>query len=285
MFMGPTGVGKTELGLALAEFLFNDEKSLIRIDMSEFMERHSISKFVGSPPGYVGHEEGGNITELVRHRPYSVILFDEIEKAHPEIFNIMLQILDNGRLTDAKGRHVNFKNSVIIMTSNIGGEFIKEIASLGFVNGENSNAKEKERELKEKIYSSLERRFRPEFINRLDEIIVFNSLTFDSIKKIAKIQLARLTSRLAERSISVSISADAESALAKEGYDHMFGARPLKRLIQNKILNPLAEKIVANKIRNSDKVFVDFREGEYVLSTERPVRLPKKIKAVEEAVV
>ena len=278
MFMGPTGVGKTELGLALAEFLFNDEKSLIRIDMSEFMERHSVSKFIGSPPGYVGYEEGGNITELVRHRPYSVILFDEVEKAHPEIFNIMLQILDNGRLTDAKGRHVNFKNSVIIMTSNIGGEFIKEIASLGFVNEEaDRGVKEKERELKEKIYGALERRFRPEFINRLDEIIVFNSLTIENIKKIAKIQLARLTKRLSERNISVEISASAEAELAKEGYDQLFGARPLKRLIQNKILNPLAEKIVANKIRNGDRVFVDFsvsggKEGEFTLSIDHPSR-------------
>ena len=285
MFMGPTGVGKTELALALAEFLFNDEKALVRVDMSEFMERHAVSKFIGSPPGYVGYEEGGNITEVVRHRPYSVILFDEIEKAHPEVFNIMLQILDNGRLTDAKGRHVNFKNSVIIMTSNVGGELIREIASLGFVNGENKKTqKEKEAELKMKIQNSLERRFKPEFINRLDEIVVFNSLTLENIKKIGRIQIARLTQRLSLRNISVTISESAENALAKEGYDPMFGARPLKRLIQSRILNPLAEKIVSNKVRNGDKVNVDFINEAFVINTERSLRLPKGSKIAEEAI-
>jgi len=279
MFMGPTGVGKTELALALAEFMFNDEKALVRVDMSEFMERHAVSKFIGSPPGYVGYEEGGNITEIVRHRPYSVILFDEIEKAHPEVFNIMLQILDNGRLTDAKGRHVNFKNSVIIMTSNIGGEFIREMASLGFVNGDKKRTqKEKEFELKNKIHDSLERRFKPEFINRLDEIVVFNSLTLENIKKIAGIQIVRLTKRLSDRNIAVSISESAEDALAKEGFDPLYGARPLKRLIQSRILNPLAEKIVANKIRNGDKVYVDFTNGEFTINAQHPLRLSKQEK-------
>ena len=279
MFMGPTGVGKTELALALAEFMFNDEKALVRVDMSEFMERHAVSKFIGSPPGYVGYEEGGNITEIVRHRPYSVILFDEIEKAHPEVFNIMLQILDNGRLTDAKGRQVNFKNSVIIMTSNIGGEFIREMASLGFVNGDKKRTqKEKEFELKNKIHDSLERRFKPEFINRLDEIVVFNSLTLENIKKIAGIQIVRLTKRLSDRNIAVSISESAEDALAKEGFDPLYGARPLKRLIQSRILNPLAEKIVANKIRNGDKVYVDFTNGEFTINAQHPLRLSKQEK-------
>lgn len=285
MFMGPTGVGKTELALALSEFMFNDEKALVRVDMSEFMERHSVSKFIGSPPGYVGYEEGGNITELVRHRPYSVLLFDEVEKAHPEIFNIMLQILDNGRLTDAKGRHVNFKNSVIIMTSNVGGELIREMAALGFVDDENKKTqKEKEQELKIKIQNSLERRFKPEFINRLDEIVVFNSLTLENIKKIARIQITRLTKRLSERNIAVSISEGAESALAREGYDAFYGARPLKRLIQNKILNPLAEKIVANKVRHGDQVNVDFANGAFVINIEHPLRMQKRTKIIEEAV-
>lgn len=285
MFMGPTGVGKTELALALSEFMFNDEKALVRVDMSEFMERHSVSKFIGSPPGYVGYEEGGNITELVRHRPYSVLLFDEVEKAHPEIFNIMLQILDNGRLTDAKGRHVNFKNSVIIMTSNVGGELIREMAALGFVDGENKKTqKEKEQELKVKIQNSLERRFKPEFINRLDEIVVFNSLTLENIKKIARIQITRLTKRLSERNIAVSISEGAESALAREGYDAFYGARPLKRLIQSKILNPLAEKIVANKVRHGDQVNVDFTNGVFIINIEHPLRVSKYTKAIKEVV-
>src|SRR3989344_4457132 len=255
MFLGPTGVGKTELALALAEFLFNDEKALVRVYMSEYMERHAVSKFVGSPPGYVGFEEGGNLTESIRHRPYAVLLFDVIEKAHPEVFNIMLQILDNGQLTDAKGRQVNFKNTVVVMTSNIGGEFIREMESLGFVNHESERSvKEKEGELKSKIQSSLEQHFRPEFINRLDEIIIFNSLNPQAIKHIAKIQLARLTERLQARNIVIEINKAAEDALGKEGYDPHYGARPLRRLIQTKILNPLAQLIVAGKVKNGDRI-------------------------------
>lgn len=287
IFLGPTGVGKTELALALAEFLFNDEKALVRVDMSEYMERHAVSKFIGSPPGYVGYEEGGNLTELIRHRPYAVVLFDEIEKAHPEVFNIMLQILDTGTLTDAKGRHVNFKNSVIIMTSNIGGEFIREMGSLGFIESLNDRAK-KEQEIKSKIQRSLESHFRPEFLNRLDEIIIFNSLSEDSLKVIARVQIERLTERIKSRDIEVRVAKAAEAALAREGYDPQYGARPLKRLIQTKILNPLAERIIAKALKAGDTAYVDFKNGEFVIESKKKLNtvqaLPKKLKRIKIAV-
>ena len=274
MFLGTTGVGKTELALALAEFLFNDEKSLIRVDMSEFMERHAVSKLIGSPPGYVGYEEGGNLTELVRHRPYAVLLFDEIEKAHPEVFNIMLQILDNGSLTDSKGRHVNFKNTVIIMTSNIGGEFIREMGSLGFVS-ENGKGK-REEELKSKIRRSLEDYFRPEFLNRLDEVIIFNPLDMQALKQIVKIQLTRLTAKILTRGITIDITSEAEAAIAKDGYDSNYGARPLRRLIQTKILNPLASKIIAHQIKSGDSVRVGFSKNNITIETRKDVRNKNK---------
>ena len=281
MFLGPTGVGKTELALALAEFMFNDEKALVRVDMSEYMERHAVSKFIGSPPGYVGYDEGGNLTETIRHRPYAVLLFDEIEKAHPEVFNIMLQILDNGTLTDAKGRHVNFKNTVIILTSNIGGEFIREMESLGFVGAADDRAK-KEGDLKTKIQRALEQNFRPEFLNRLDEVVIFNSLDPDSLKKIAKIQLARLTERISVRGITVSVSRAAEEALAREGYDPNYGARPLRRLIQNKILNPLAERIISHQIKEGDTALVDYKNSAFVIEAKKGAApLPKKEKRVK----
>ena len=281
IFLGPTGVGKTELALALAEFLFNDEKALVRVDMSEYMERHAVSKFIGSPPGYVGYEEGGNLTETIRHRPYAVLLFDEIEKAHPEVFNIMLQILDNGVLTDAKGRHANFKNTVIIMTSNIGGEFIREIESLGFVGAQDDRVK-KEEELKLKIQRALEHNFRPEFLNRLDEILIFNSLDAAALKQIAKIQLLRLTERIGARGITVSVSKAAEDALAKEGYDPNYGARPLRRLIQSKILNPLAEKIISKQIKEGDTAHVDYKTGVFVIEGRKNQQpLPKSPKRVK----
>jgi len=268
MFLGPTGVGKTELALALSEFMFNDEKALVRVDMSEYMERHAVSKFIGSPPGYVGYEEGGHLTEIIRHRPYAVVLFDEIEKAHPEVFNIMLQILDTGTLTDAKGRHVNFKNAVIVMTSNVGGEFIREMEGLGFVTGEDDKAKKAEN-LKSKILSALEKHFRPEFLNRLDEVIIFNSLDKEALKKIAKVQLASLTERVKSRGVGVSVSKSAEEALAEEGYDPQYGARPLRRLIQTKILNPLAEKIIAGAVLEGDTAHVDYKSGVFVIEPKK----------------
>ena len=278
MFLGPTGVGKTELALALAEFLFNDEKSLIRVDMSEFMERHAVSKLIGSPPGYVGYEEGGHLTETIRHRPYAVLLFDEIEKAHPEVFNIMLQILDNGALTDSKGRHVNFKNTVIILTSNIGGEFIREMGAVGFV-GQKSIKGEREEELKGKIRKSLEEHFRPEFLNRLDEVIIFNPLDMLSLRRIVKMQLDRLTQKILARGIGVDITQEAEEAVAKEGFDPLYGARPIRRLIQSKILNPLASFMIGNKIRPGDKVKIGYKEGNFAIDIDKVSR--RKIRSIQ----
>jgi ATP-dependent Clp protease ATP-binding subunit ClpB len=274
MFLGPTGVGKTELVRALAEFMFDDEKALIRIDMSEYMERHTVSKFIGSPPGYVGYEEGGQLTEMIRHRPYSLVLFDEIEKAHPEVFNILLQIFDNGRLTDAKGRVVNFKNTMIIMTSNVGSEYAREMETLGFSTSRDTAAK-KTTELKDKIYHSLENRFRPEFLNRLDEIIIFDALTPENIKEIVNIQMERVQMRLSERGISLKISPEAFSILAKEGYDPKFGARPLNRLIQTKILNPIAEFIVRGKIFSGGVISVAVKNGEIEIGLVEKGRQPK----------
>lgn len=269
MFLGPTGVGKTELARALAEFMFNDEKSLIRVDMSEYMERHTVSKFIGSPPGYVGYEEGGQLTEMIRHRPYAVVLFDEVEKAHPEIFNVMLQILDNGRLTDAKGRHVNFKNTVVIMTSNVGSELVREMNHLGFSTAEDDTRERKETDIKAKIRSSLERQFRPEFLNRLDEIIIFNGLSPETLNEIVQIQLDRVSRRLSEKGITLKVSAETRRFLAEEGYDPQYGARPLKRFIQSQILNPLAELMVASKVKAGDVIRVEMRNGVLALDVVR----------------
>lgn len=258
IFMGPTGIGKTELARALAEFMFNDEKSLIRVDMSEYMEKYSVSKLIGSPPGYVGHEEGGSLTELVRHRPYSVLLFDEIEKAHPEVFNILLQVLDNGRLTDSKGRVVNFKNTVIILTSNIGSQFLNRYQKMGF----GSSAQEVELEdLKSKMMDSLKDHFRPEFLNRLDEVIIFNPLDREVIKEIVNIQLAVVEKRLAVKGIALLVAPEVLDYLAKEGYSPEYGARPLKRLIQSKILNPVAEFIIGRKVEHGGIVEVVMKDN------------------------
>lgn len=268
MFLGPTGVGKTELAKALAEFMFNDEKALIRVDMSEYMEKHAVSKFVGSPPGYVGYEEGGQLTELVRHRPYSIILFDEIEKAHSEVFNIMLQILDNGRLTDSKGRHVNFKNTILIMTSNVGSDYVRRIETLGFVSEKKEEGEEKQ--LHEKIMQAMESRFRPEFLNRLDEIIMFKSLTKDNLEDIVKIQVGIVAKRLIEKGVELKLTAEALSFLAKEGYNPYYGARPLKRFIQNKILNQAANLIISGRVQAGSAILVDVKNGN--LSVEAVAR-------------
>ena len=261
IFLGPTGVGKTELAKALAEFLFNDEKSLIRIDMSEFMERHTISKFIGSPPGYVGYEEGGQLTEIVKHRPYSVILFDEIEKAHPEVFNVLLQILDNGRLTDAKGRTVNFKNTIIIMTSNIGGEYAQEMGRLGFMGIGEDTRDQKEADMKEKIRKALDKYFRPEFLNRLDEIIIFSSLSLEVIQKIVDLQLEKTEQRMKGRGIKMVFTSELKKFMAEKGYDPQWGARPLKRAIQTLILDPLAQEIIAGRVKDGDSVLADVQNG------------------------
>jgi ATP-dependent Clp protease ATP-binding subunit ClpB len=279
IFLGPTGVGKTELTKALAEFLFDDDKALIRVDMSEFMEKHSTSKLIGSPPGYVGYDEGGSLTETVRHRPYSVILFDEIEKAHPEVFNLLLQVLDGGRLTDSKGRVVNFKNAVIIMTSNIGAQFIDKMEQIGFATTE---GKSNEYNLiKEKITGSLKDFFRPEFLNRLDDIIIFDVLSHEAIRKIVDIQINEVRERLVSKEITLDISDKALEYLAKEGYNPQYGARPLKRLIQNKILNPIASLIISGEVVKGGTVTIGMKIGE--LSFE--VRKGKKGAILESTFV
>lgn len=267
LFLGPTGVGKTELSKALAEFMFDDEKALIRVDMSEYMERHSVSKIIGAPAGYVGYEEGGNLTETVRHRPYSVLLFDEIEKAHPEVFNILLQVLDNGHLTDAKGRKVNFKNTVIILTSNIGAEHIDRMSRIGFSidTGERANYEY----VKGKVTDSLKDFFRPEFLNRLDEIILFNILSPEVIREIARNQIDIVVKRLAQKEIALTVSDAAMEYLAKEGYDPHYGARPMKRLIQNKILTPVASMIVSSGVLEGGSVSVDVKNGEFTFDVKK----------------
>ena len=256
MFLGPTGVGKTELARTLAEFMFNDKKALIRIDMSEYMERHAVSKLIGSPPGYVGYEEGGQLTEIIRHRPYSLILFDEIEKAHPEVFNILLQVLDNGRLTDSKGRVVNFKNTIIILTSNIGSTYFKEMSALGFSSDTEKEIENKEELLKERIMSSLKETFKPEFLNRLDEIIIFNALTHRDIEKIVDIQLKEVEERLMKRGIILNIKPEVKKYLVENGFDPDYGARPIKRLIQKIIVDGLADKMVRGLLREGKRVNV-----------------------------
>lgn len=266
IFLGPTGVGKTELTKALAEFMFDDEKALIRVDMSEYMERHSISKLVGSPPGYVGYDEAGQLTEAVRHRPYSVVLFDEVEKAHPEVFNMLLQVLDEGVLTDSKGRKVNFKNTVIILTSNIGSSFIQKMESLGFA----TNDERKEYELtKDKVMGALKDHFRPEFINRLDEIIVFDVLSPQIVREIVSVRINEVGERLKQKGINLVISESALELLASDGYDPQYGARPLNRLIQTKILNPVATHIIKDGVKQGEAVFVDAKGSELIVETKK----------------
>lgn len=267
IFLGPTGVGKTELTKSLAEFLFDDEKALIRVDMSEFMERHSVSKLIGSPPGYVGHEEGGNLTEMVRHRPYSVILFDEIEKAHPEVFNILLQVLDNGHLTDSKGRTVNFKNTVIILTSNIGAEYIDKMEKIGFDDG--ATESDQYTETKTNVEKALKEHFRPEFLNRLDEIIIFDILNKEAIQKIVEIQIDLVRQRLEQKGIKLKASPVVLKYLAEEGYDPHYGARPLKRVIQTKILNPAAQLIIANGLGDGDTLTVGITGKEFTFGISK----------------
>ena len=262
MFLGPTGVGKTELVRALAEFMFNDEKALVRIDMSEYMEQHSVSRLIGSPPGYVGYEEGGQLTETVRHRPYSLILFDEIEKAHPEVFNLLLQVLDNGRLTDGKGKTVNFKNSIIVLTSNVGSEYFREISKLGF----ETEATDKKLNAEESVFNSrvkeeLKNTFRPEFLNRLDEIIIFNPLTKTEIKEIVALQINELKKRLEKRGLKISIDASLEKHIIDTGFDPEYGARPIKRAIQKIILDELANKIIKGELKNAKKIKIGFKES------------------------
>ncbi len=256
IFLGPTGVGKTELARALAEFLFDDEQAMVRIDMSEFMEKHSVARLIGAPPGYVGYEEGGYLTEAVRRRPYSVILFDEIEKAHREVFNVLLQLLDDGRLTDGQGRTVNFTNSVVIMTSNIGSHLIQE------------QWNEDKDKVRKGVMELVRGHFRPEFLNRIDEIILFHGLTLEHLKQIVEIQLKILKKRLADRNITLNVTEAAEEFIAKEGYDPVFGARPLKRAIQNSIQNPLAFKLLQGEFKDGETVVVDYESGSLLFKHE-----------------
>lgn len=267
MFLGPTGVGKTELARALAEFMFDDEKALVRLDMSEYMERHAVARLIGSPPGYVGFEEGGQLTEIIRHRPYSLVLFDEIEKAHPEVFNILLQILDAGRMTDGKGRTVNFRNTIIIMTSNVGSQYSDEMSRLGFAVSDEEDLKAKEENYRERIREALRERFRPEFLNRIDEIVIFNSLDRKALERIADIQLREVSKQLEERGISLSVDAKAKKYIVEHGFDPDFGARPMRRLIQRVILDQLADKIIRGEIKDGARVKVSLEKSAITINT------------------
>jgi len=262
IFLGPTGVGKTLLARALAEFMFGSEDALIKIDMSEFMERHTVSRLVGAPPGYIGYEEGGQLTEAVRRKPYSVILLDEIEKAHPEAFNILLQIMEDGNLTDAKGRRVDFRNTILIMTSNIGAELIQREGALGFAVAEDPAKKAQidYQAMKDKVLSQLKQTFRPEFLNRIDAVIVFHPLTPEHVRQIVDLELKRIRKQLAEQQIGLEVTDAAKDLLAKRGYDRQFGARPLRRIIQNLIEDPLAEAILAGRFKPGSTVLIDVRD-------------------------
>jgi ATP-dependent Clp protease ATP-binding subunit ClpB len=256
LFLGPTGVGKTLLAKALAEFLFDDERAMVRLDMSEYMEKHTVSRLVGAPPGYVGYDEGGQLTEAVRRRPYTVLLLDEIEKAHQDVFNVLLQILDDGRLTDGQGRTVDFKNVVIIMTSNVGSTFISELA------GRNEEL------MRKHVMDALRGQFRPEFLNRVDEIVIFHGLVEKQLETIVELETKALARRLAERKITLELTPAAKALIAKEGYDPAYGARPIRRTIQRLILDPLAQKVLSGEYKEGDTVFVDAENGSIQFWTE-----------------
>ena len=280
LFLGPTGVGKTETARALADFLFNAEKALVRVDMSEYMEKYSVSKIIGSPPGYVGYEEGGQLTEKIRRRPYSVVLLDEVEKAHPEVFNILLQIFEDGRLTDAKGRVVSFKNTILIMTSNIGSEYIAQMQPLGFEAKEREGISRREN-LKKKIHQTLREAFRPEFLNRIDEIIVFNYLGKKELRKIVDLELKKASDRMRKaKNIKIRFSKEVKEILVKKGFDPNLGARPLKRVIQKLILDPLSLKIITAQIKEGDRVLVDSEKGEVTFQSARTISATKREEAL-----
>ncbi len=279
IFCGPTGVGKTELAKALAEAVFGSEDNMIRVDMSEFMEKHSTAKLIGSPPGYVGYDDGGHLTELVRKKPYSVILFDEIEKAHPDVFNIMLQILDDGRLTDSKGRHINFKNTIIIMTSNVGASMITTTSRLGFSTS-SDESKDKYEKLKETVTEEMKKAFRPEFLNRIDETIVFSHLNKEEIRQIVDLMLKDLFKRLAERELSIEVTDEVKDHLAEAGYSEAYGARPLRRLIQRKIEDMLAEEILSGKYTAGDTIRLTLVDGK--ITCEKATIKTRKSKAKSE---
>ncbi|MDD5039186.1 MAG: AAA family ATPase, partial [Dehalococcoidales bacterium] len=270
MFLGPTGVGKTELARTLAWFMFGDENAMVRLDMSEYQEKHTVSRLVGAPPGYVGFEEGGQLTEAVRRRPYRVILLDEIEKAHPEVFNSLLQVLDDGRLTDGHGRTVDFKNTVVIMTSNAGAELIKRETSLGFVTRKDEAKAQKQdyEDMQEKVMTEVKKTFRPEFINRLDDIIVFHELNEEQLRRVVDLMVKDLQGRLAERKLKMEITDTAKSWLAKVGFDPLYGARPLRRAVERHVENPLSNKVLRGEFKEGDTVLVDVVDDALTFTTK-----------------
>lgn len=278
MFLGPTGVGKTELSKRLAEFMFNDKDALVRVDMSEFMEKHSVAKLIGAPPGYVGYDEAGSLTERIRHRPYAVILFDEIEKAHPEVFNILLQVLDSGHLTDGKGRKVNFKNTIIILTSNIGAEYMDRMANIGFGSAEHGEATAYD-QMKEKVMGSLKDQFRPEFLNRLDDIIIFDPLSKEALTEIVESQVQEVVKRLGGKRITLNILPEVRAWLAEKGYNPQYGARPLKRAIQDKILTPIASLMVGQGIMEGGTVTVSLKNDAPHFEVKKAVVRARRTKA------
>jgi ATP-dependent Clp protease ATP-binding subunit ClpB len=277
MFLGPTGVGKTELARALAEYLFDDERAMVRLDMTEYMEKHTVARLIGAPPGYIGYDEGGQLTEAVRRRPYAVILLDEIEKAHPDVFNVLLQVLDDGRLTDGQGRTVDFRNTLLIMTSNVGSELIAAMGSNG--------ARSDEESLRERVLAEVRDRFRPEFLNRIDEIIIFSRLERAQIRRIVEIQLRALRDRLAARRMGLEVSEAAMDLLANEGYDPVYGARPLKRVIQRRLQDPVAVGILEGRFRDGDTVEVDVENGELVLRRRGGDHTPEEEEIIDAEVV
>jgi len=274
IFLGPTGVGKTELARALAEFLFDDEEAMVRLDMSEYMEKHTVSRLIGSPPGYVGYEEGGQLTEAVRRRPYRVILFDEVEKAHPDVFNILLQMLEDGRLTDGHGRTVDFKNTVVIMTSNLGSEEFQR-GGIGFPS---RKAEGDEQRIKTTIESALKRTFRPELLNRIDDIIIFHPLSEEHLKSIVDLLIHEIERRLAERDIKLEVSDEAKAWLAQKGYDPVYGARPLRRAIQRYMENPISTKILQGEFKEGDTIAVSLKEDNLSFATLETVKAKQKQK-------
>jgi ATP-dependent Clp protease ATP-binding subunit ClpC len=284
MFLGPTGVGKTELARTLAWFLFGDENALVRLDMSEYQEKHTVSRLIGAPPGYVGYDEGGQLTELVRRRPYRVILLDEIEKAHPEVFNSLLQVLDDGRLTDGHGRTVDFKNTVVIMTSNAGVELIKRETTLGFaVQKDEAKARRSSYErMKDKVMAEVKKTFRPEFLNRIDEIIVFHELTEEHLRNIVDLLVKDLQNRLADRKLSIEITEDAKSWLAEIGYDPTYGARPLRRAIEQHVENPLSSKLLRGEFSPGDTILADRGPDGLTFKAKKNTATSKKSRSRQE---